>query len=283
MKFHQQPATFVEHVQLKVTDINRSIEFYQKILGFDILDKTSSTANLTANGETAILTIEQPSGVTPKQGRTAGLYHFAILLPTKADLANFVVHISRNNIPIGSSDHDVSEALYFNDPDGNGIEVYYDRDPAEWTWNGEMVHMTVDPLDFDELLKHASQNELWQGMPSDTVMGHLHLHVSEMQTAEEFYVKGLGFNVVNRFGAQALFLSTEDYHHHIAINTWNGVGAPSMPENGAGLKAFTVKYPSEDSRKEAVNRLEKIGTAVSQEGEYWVSVDPSGNRVLLVI
>lgn len=283
MSFHKKPATFVENVHLKVENLDRSLKFYQTILGFDILERTSESAKLTTDGETSILSLEQPSDVIPKQGRTSGLYHFAILLPSKTDLANFVVHLAQNQIPIGSSDHQVSLALYFNDPDGNGIEVYCDRDANEWTWQGDQVVMTVDPLDFDDLLKHATSTTAWQGMPKDTVMGHIHLHVSEIKLAEEFYVKGLGFKVVTRYGGQAIFLSTADYHHHIGVNVWNGVGAPTPPENSVGLSSYTLNYPDEGARQEAINRLKELGAQVKESSNQWVTKDPSGNRIILAV
>src|SRR5690606_7193363 len=151
MNFHTKPTTFVSHVKIKVQNLQKSIQFYKEIIGFDILEETSTTAKFTTDGKTSILSIEQPENAMPKQGRTAGLYHFAILLPTKKDLANIVVHLAESGIRLGSSDHLVSEALYLNDPDGNGIEIYIDRDPSEWTWRQDEVVMTVDPLNFERL------------------------------------------------------------------------------------------------------------------------------------
>ncbi len=137
--------------------LDTSIQFYQQIVGFDILEKTDSQAFLTADGKTSILSLEQPEGAKPKQPRTTGLYHFAILLPNRSDLANFVFHCREHNLMLGSSDHLVSEALYFNDPDGNGIEVYIDKDPNTWKWQNGQVAMAVDPLDFDNLLKEGQK------------------------------------------------------------------------------------------------------------------------------
>src|SRR5699024_3457414 len=149
-----------------------------------------------------------------------------ILLPTRKDLADFVFHTINIGLPIGSSDHLVSEALYFNDPDGNGIEVYRVRDPSEWNWvNGE-VKMAVDPRDFEDFVKEGQQNA-GDGLPDATLMGYIHLHVADMAQTKTFYEKGLGFETVCRFGDQALFISTGKYHHHIGLNTWNGVGAPT--------------------------------------------------------
>src|SRR4029079_19177870 len=138
------------------------------------------TAVLTADGKTALLTIEQPDNVVPSQGRTTGLYHFALLLPTRSDLAQIVQHFANLGVSLGSSDHLVSEALYLSDPDGNGIEIYRDRDPSEWNWGNSEVEMAVDPLNFADLLAGGKQQS-WRGLPAGTVMGHIHLHVSELK------------------------------------------------------------------------------------------------------
>src|SRR5690606_4944413 len=134
----------------------------------------------------------QPENVQPKAGRTTGLYHFAILLPSRADLSAFLKHIIRAGVQLGASDHLVSEALYFSDPDGNGIEVYRDRPSNEWSWSNDQVKMVTDPLDGQGILMES--NKEWNGLPADTVMGHIHLHVSHLDNTEDFYVNGLGFD-----------------------------------------------------------------------------------------
>ena len=283
MGFHSKPTTFVGHVKIKVENLNRSLKYYQEVIGFDVLEQTDTTAKLTSDGKTSILSLEQPVNVSPKQGRTTGLYHFAILLPERSDLANIVIHLVNKGIKFGSSDHLVSEALYLNDPDGNGIEIYIDRDPSEWSWRGQEVAMTVDPLDFENLLTTIEPGKTWQGMPEGTVMGHIHLHVSELKRTEEFYVRGLGFDVVNRYGGQALFLSSGKYHHHIGVNTWNGVGAPTPPENSVGIHSFTLILPNEEARNQIVSNLKQIGTNVIEEKKKFITHDPSGNTVKLAV
>ncbi|KIL51636.1 glyoxalase [Jeotgalibacillus alimentarius] len=283
MGFHSKPTTFIRNVEIKVEDLKRSIDFYQHKLGFSILEQTESSARLTADGRTSFLSLVQPEDVTPKQGRTTGLYHFAILLPERSDLANIVVHFAENGVRIGASDHDVSEALYLNDPDENGIEIYYDRDPAEWSWRNDEVAMTVDPLNFDELLTHATPEQPWQGMPEGTVMGHIHLHVSELQKTEEFYVKGLGMDLVNRFRGQALFLSYGNYHHHVGVNVWNGVGAPAPEAESVGLESYVLSFADEEVLSETVRNLKSINAKVKEEGEYFVTFDPSGNQIKLTV
>ncbi|WP_227939363.1 VOC family protein [Alkalihalobacillus deserti] len=282
MRFHRKPTTFVDHVKLRVENLERSLHYYQEVIGFKILEQTKTTAKLTTDGKTSVLSIEQPEHVVRKQGRTTGLYHFALLLPNRSDLANIVFHFIEKEVQIGSSDHLVSEALYLSDPDGNGIEIYVDRDPSEWSWNNGNVAMTVDPLNFEDLLSNGKQQE-WKGLPVGTVMGHIHLHVAELQKTEQFYTKGLGFEVVNRYGAQALFISTEKYHHHIGLNTWNGVGAPTPPVNSVGLESFTLMLANEETRNTIMAQLKEIGASVTEENGMFVTSDPSGNRIYLKI
>lgn len=279
--FHREPSTYVSHVHLKVQDLQRSLKFYQEVIGFKVLNQSAKTAELTADGKTVLVTIEQPDDVVPMQGRTTGLYHYALLLPTRDDLARIVYHFANLELRVGSADHLVSEALYLSDPDGNGIEIYRDRDPSEWTWNHSEVNMTTDPLDFRDLLAGVDTEQPWQGLPEGTIMGHIHLHVSELPGAEAFYTQALGFEVVNRFGPMALFLSTGNYHHHIGMNTWNGVGAPQPAENSVGLKSYTLVYPSEEARAQVIHNLQNAGADVLQDNGQWVTKDPSGNRIIL--
>lgn len=280
MNFHHEPITFVGRVNLKVQNLERAIAFYQEVIGFKVLEQTERKANLTADGKTVLLSIEEPINILPKQERTTGLYHFALLLPKRSDLAKIVQHFVEIEMRFGSSDHQVSEALYLSDPDGNGIEIYIDRDPLEWDWNNDEVKMTVDPLNFPDLLSSGKQQS-WKGLPDDTVMGHIHLHVSELIRTEEFYIKGLGFEVVNRFGAQALFISDGKYHHHIGLNTWNGLGAPIPSPNSVGLESFTLRLPSEERKSKIIAQLKNIGASVTEENGSTIATDPSGNRIHL--
>lgn len=282
MSFHRGPNTYVGQVNFKVQSLERALKFYQEVIGFKVLEQTERKAELTADGKTVLLSIEQPDNVEPKQGRTTGLYHFALLLPTRSDLAHIVQHFTNIGLRFGSSDHLVSEALYLSDPDGNGIEIYRDRDPSEWNWKHGEVGMAVDPLDFKDLLSGVEQQP-WQGLPADTVMGHVHLHVSELAKTEDYYTKGLGFEVVNRFGTQALFISTGNYHHHIGLNTWNGVGAPKPAENSVGLQSLHIIYPDDAARDRAVTNLKNMNAPVSEENGAFATSDPSGNRILLLV
>lgn len=282
MNFHHEPITFVGQVNLKVQNLERSLAFYKEVIGFKVLEQTDRSANLTADGKTVLLSIQQPNNIVPKQGRTTGLYHYALLMPKRSDLAKIVNHFVEIGLQFGSSDHLVSEALYLSDPDGNGIEIYIDRDPSEWDWKNGEVAMTVDPLNFADLLAGGKQQS-WKGLPAGTVMGHIHLHVSELKKTEEFYIMGLGFEVVNRYGAQALFISDGKYHHHIGLNTWNGVGAPTPSPNSVGLESYTLMLPNEEKRNEIIAQLKNIGAPVTEENGSFVTSDPSGNRIYLQV
>ncbi|WP_064092946.1 VOC family protein [Rossellomorea aquimaris] len=280
MNFHQKPNIFVTEVTIKVQNLERSLSFYQKVMGFNILQQTKETAILTANGQTPLVTLEQPPNATPKQARTTGLYHFALLLPSRSDLGRMLQHLLNQNIPLGSSDHLVSEAVYLSDPDGNGIEVYCDRPSSQWTWNDGQVKMAVDPIDATAIIEEA-RGQKWTGLPEGTVMGHIHLHVSELEKTEEFYTMGLGFEVVSRFGHQALFISTGGYHHHIGLNTWNGAGAPKPSDNSVGLRSFTIHFPSKKQLNESIQLLTTMGATVTEEDGRMHTEDPSGNRIFI--
>lgn len=282
MNYHRDPIIFVGQVNLKVQDLQRSLVFYQKVIGFKVLEKTERSANLTADGKTVILSIEQPKNVFPREERTTGLYHFALLLPERSDLAKIVKHFLEIGMNFGSSDHLVSEALYLSDPDGNGIEIYIDRDPSEWKWQNDAVEMAVDPLNFTDLLSEGKQQP-WNGLPADSVMGHIHLHVSDLKKTEKFYTVGLGFEVVNRYGNQAIFISDGKYHHHIGLNTWNGEGAPAPHPDSVGLKSYTIMIPNEEKLTKMIDQLKRIGENVTQENEGYVTSDPSGNRIILKV
>lgn len=282
MSFHQKPHTFVSQVALRVNNIVKSLRFYEEVLGFQVLTRSNTKAVLTANGTTPLVTLEQLSRPEPKQERKTGLYHFALLLPSRADLGEVIRHLVKTAYPLqGASDHLVSEAIYLADPDGNGIEIYRDRSNANWEWSDNEVKMATLPLDAQAVLAEA-KNEKWAGLPSHTVMGHIHLHVADLEETKVFYEK-LGFDVVSKFPNQALFMSTGRYHHHIGVNIWNGRGADAPSESSPGMKYFTIEFPDEKKRDIVVNRLKEIGAEVSKEEHAIFTKDPSQNQIKLVV
>lgn len=283
MHFHEKPITYVGEVCLKVLDLQALLEFYRDIIGFEVLEQASDSAVLGAGGK-RLLRLEGIDGLREKDGRYAGLYHFAILLPTREELGRILVHLHNKGIGMGSSDHLVSEALYLSDPEGNGIEIYRDRAPEEWHWDSSQVVMAVDPIDAAGLVQAAGRmGSPWQGMPAETVMGHIHLHVADLEKARDFYVNGLELEVVASMGEQALFLADHKYHHHIGLNVWNGKGIPALPKEKAGLGYYTVVLADEEKRRRIANRLREQGAVVEEHGSFVETADPSGNIIRLMI
>lgn len=283
-KFFEKPTIYVGNVSINVSNLEHSLIFYKEILGFKVLEQEGNRAVLTADGKKALLTLEQPENVTPKEARTTGLYHYAILLPNRADLSAFLRHFVQNGLAeklrLGASDHGVSEAIYFSDLDGNGIEIAHDRASSEWKWTDGNVAMVTEALDADGLL--AETDKPWNGMPEDTVIGHVHLHVSELEKTEEFYIKGLGLDLVTNYPG-ALFTSYNGYHHHIALNIWNGQGAQAPSKNSVGLNWYTLHFPNEEVRMRTIDNLKKINATVQKEADYYVTEDPSKNKIRLLV
>ncbi|KZM57425.1 VOC family protein [Aeribacillus composti] len=279
LEFHRSPNKYIGGVSIKVEDLKRSIAFYHNLLGFKILEQKENKVVFSADGKKPLLIVEQPDNVIRKQVRTTGLYHFAILLPERKDLANALYHLIQMNYPLqGASDHLVSEAVYLADPDGNGIEIYADRKSANWEWNQNQVVMDTIPLDINDLFSERDP-EGWQGMPEATIIGHVHLHVAYLDEAEQFYCKGLGFQMTSKYGSHALFISSGKYHHHIALNTWNGIGAPKPPENSVGLKWFTIILPNKEEKDQVIKRLKEINARITEKDGKIYTIDPSGNQI----
>lgn len=287
--FHKKPNLYTSHIQLKVSDLERSVQYYTAIIGFQVLNQTENTAYLTIDGISSLISLVEVKDAISPQGFT-GLYHFALLLPTRKDLGNIIQHFIQHNVRLGAADHDVSEALYLTDPDGNGIEIYIDRPEQEWTWTREgLVHMTTEQLNFQAVLADADGQ--WYGLPKDTVMGHIHLSVSNLEKTEEFYTQVLDYNVVCRYGGQALFISTGHYHHHIGLNTWQSNGRPALPDDAAGLKSYTVVLKDETYADSVKNKLHSAGYLVEQQTDgplfsgksLFSTVDPNGIRILFTI
>lgn len=274
------PQTKLGPVHLQVADLPNLVNYYTT-LGLRLRRRNSQQAVLGA-GELDLLVLnERPDGRRVRG--TSGLYHFAILLPSRSDLGQALRHFSHAAIRVGgASDHAVSEALYLTDPEGNGIEVYRDRPRDEWRYpNGQLVINTT-PFDVEGVLAagDASSAE-WNGFPAGTVIGHIHLHVGNIDRAEGFYRDALGFDLITRYGPSATFLSAGGYHHHIGANTWAGVGAPPAPENAWGLSYFTIEVPGTQALAEVRAQLESANIPVAERDEGYFVRDPSGNGVLL--
>jgi catechol 2,3-dioxygenase len=278
------PDATIGHVHLIVSNLERSTQFYREIIGFQVLATEENIVTLTADGVTSLLVLEERKDAVRKPRSTTGLYHFAILVPDRASLARSLLHLLQKGYPLqGASDHQFSEAVYLADPDGNGIEIYADRPKEEWekTESGEYKGVT-EPLDVNGLLAEVGDIP-WAGLPGGTRIGHIHLHVADIQEADKFYCNGLGFEATIRMGNHALFVSAGGYHHHIGLNTWAGVGAPQPPENAVGLRLFSVILPNEDELKKIVEQLKNIGVTAEFAEKTALVKDPSGNQIQLEV
>jgi catechol 2,3-dioxygenase len=281
-KGYRLPAqTTLGPVRLQVADLERSLAYYEQVLGLSVAKRTSDTAELTPQGEdTVLIELRQRPGArsVPRRGRL-GLYHYAILLPDRAALGRFLVHLRDLGAYAGMSDHFVSEALYLTDPDGLGIEVYADRPRSAWRHEDRQLTMPTTPLDLESLVA-AAGGERWTGMPPGTRIGHVHLYVEDIDEAEDFYHDALGFDKVVWSYPGALFLSAGGYHHHLGTNTW-AAGAPPATDEDARLLDWTVLVPSLSDARAAAASLEAAGYRVESTPESWLATDPWGTRLRL--
>ena len=275
------PDTRPGPVALTVPDLRRSLDFYTHRLGLRVHKHQDSVASLGAGDEDLLVLHEMP-GARQTRG-TTGLYHFALLLPSRAHLGRALAHLVESSTALqGASDHLVSEALYLADPDGNGIELYRDRPREEWTFDADGLRMATDPLDVEGLFAEGARaEEPWSGMPSGTVMGHVHLRVSDLPATEHFYRDLLGLDLMTRFGASASFLSAGGYHHHLGTNTWGGVGVPPLPADAAGLREWTLLVPNEEEIARADERLHAGGVKTERLKHGLWARDPGGNAVVV--
>ncbi len=278
------PDTTVGLLALTVSNLDRSVAFYTEGIGFTILQRDDATATLGAAG-TPLLILTERAGAKPwprEQASHTGLYHFAILLPTRTDLGRWLRHWLERGFPLpGQGDHLVSEALYLSDPDENGIEVYRDRPRDEWQWANGQVRMGTRPVDIRGLLADAERaNEPWTGLPAGTRLGHIHLQVGDIAQAATFYHDILGFDIVSGMPS-ALFVSAGGYHHHIGLNTWHSKGATSAPADMVGLRFFTVNFPTTEARQEVLDRIAAAGLPTTQTGDAIAVQDPWHNTLLL--
>lgn len=275
------PDTTIGSVSLTVSNLDRSLSFYQERLGFQLHRRKEDTAYLGAGRSDVLVLTENPGATQP--GRTTGLYHFAVLVPSRFKLAQSLQRLIETRTPVqGFADHLVSEAIYMPDPDGNGIEIYRDRRREDWPIENGQLRMATDPLDIDGLLEELhGQDSEWEGLHPDTVLGHMHLHVADLGAAERFYRDVLGFDLIMRYGPSASFLSAGGYHHHIGINTWAGVGVPAPPDGAVGLRWFTIVLPNQEALESTSNRIQRAGNQVEERQNEIFLRDPSENSLVL--
>jgi len=267
---------------LAVRDLELVAGYYRGLLGLVEIERTADTVRLGAGG-VPFLMLEHRPGFKPDDPRATGLYHNAFLMPTRFDLARWIVHIIKLRFPVsGASDHEVSEAIYLDDPEGNGVEVYCDRPASSWRWQDNMVAMVTEALDVDAIMQELDEaTPPYETAPEGLRVGHIHLHVGDVEKAEEFYSSILGLDVVRRRGG-ATFMSSGGYHHHVGANTWRSPGAGMRDPERAGLSWFAFEAADEATYDGFVARLKAAGIATS-EGENGLEfADPWGTRVRVV-
>lgn len=264
----------IETVFLTIKNLKRSIDFYTRVLGLDLIEETADIAKLGTKDGKVLVQLDQNTDAVPSEELSTGLYHYAILVPERKDLAAFLKHILQEEYPlVGASDHDFSEAIYLQDPDDIGIEVYVDRPKENWKYQTDgQIYAPTKPLDVQNLFQDYKAT--WAGFPNRTVIGHLHFHVSDISEARSFYVDLLGLHPTIAMGSQVLFVAADGYHHHIGLNTWNGVGVPPLEEGTIGLHKASLKISKTDYQ-----RLEQQGL-LDQESEI---SDPFHIRYHIVI
>ena len=267
-------------IRLRAGDVDRLRAFYETTIGLEALATDDGITALGVDG-TALVELVADPGAPPRPPRSTGLFHLALLVPTRVDLARTLRRVLGAGWSLsGASDHLVSEALYLSDPEGNGIELYRDRPRDEWPRAEGTVEMATLPLDLESLLGEPGGDTADASMPAGTILGHVHLQVADLGDAEAFWVEALGFDVTVRGYPGALFTSAGGYHHHVGLNTWAGVGAPSPPPGARGLVRFEVVLPDETAVAEAAERLARMAAVDRVDGGV-AAADPSGNTVLV--
>ena len=281
--FRLPSATHVGAVELQVSDLERSLDYYQRLLGFRVLHRSDDRVALGASDDASPLVyLRERRGAqkVPRQGRL-GLYHFAILLPDRPSLGRFLAHLAELGARAGAADHLVSEAVYLHDPDGLGIEVYADRPRDTWQSDEGELRMATLPLDVAALVD-AAGGIGWSGLPTGTSMGHVHLHVGDLPRASEFYHDALGLDTMVWSYTGALFLAAGGYHHHLGVNTWAGPGAEPARADEARLLAWQLVLPDAASVADVRRSLESNGFSGREIDGGWSAPDPWGTQLHVV-
>lgn len=289
--FSIDPATKMGHVSLTVANLENQILFYTKALGFQLHWREGNKAGLGAGGADLLRLTEEPN--LKRYRGTTGLYHFAILFPNRKELARVMARLFSLRYENYPTDHIMTKTTYLDDPEGNGIELYAES-PEDGTWslaNGEYITTRADgtlsngrePLNVNALFALLSQDDdLEQGIPSETRVGHVHLHVRNIEEAVDFYHGIIGFDVMGVAKAFRMgFVSAGGYHHHLGLNTWQGEGAPPPPVDAAGLRYFTVELPNQEALDQVIARIDAAGIPSNQTEDGLLVQDPSQNNVLI--
>ena len=278
------PAVEVGTVTFKVANLERSLKFYTQVIGLEVFKQDAHMAVLGA-GDRPILLLEEVPGATRLARNVTGLYHAAILFPTRHALAIKIYQLAQMNYPFGYGDHLVSEAFYLDDPDANGLELYQDRPRSTWKWHNGSVQMASDPVDMESLFAEIKPNDPAlnsPAAPAGTKLGHMHLRVGNIGKARAFYHDVLGFDMVAQMPT-ALFMSAGGYHHHLGMNVWESNGGRPTPENSAGLREFSISLPDQAELDRLTKQIEAAGITVERSGDSALVLDPFQTRIKLVL
>ncbi len=292
-EFSIDPKTHIGHVSLTVSDLDRQVEFYEKVIGLQVRERGDRTASLGAGGQDLVRLTQVP-GAGRRRG-TTGLYHFAILLPNRRELARVIGRLFALRYRNYPTDHIMTKTTYLDDLEGNGIELYAES-PEDGTWslaNGEYITRRADgslsdgrePLDVEALFANLKPDDrLDVPMPPETKIGHVHLHVRDIAEAVNFYHGVIGFDVMGVAKAfRMAFVSAGGYHHHVGLNTWQGEGAPPPAPNSLGLRYFSVVLPDQQALAQVLQRVREAGLPTEQTDAGILLRDPSHNGVVLAV
>ena len=269
----------VGEVVLAVADLSLMIAFYQNVIGLKLRHQTTTGAVIGTSRSNLVVLEAQPGGrIHPE---ATGLYHLALLVPGRPDLGQWLQHLAESDYPMeGAGDHLVSEALYLRDPEGNGIEIYYDRPRSSWQYVGSTIKMATLAVDFRALLQQATPAP-FSGLSDQTRMGHVHLQVNDLDASIRFYRDVIGFDVTSYYPG-AGFVSAGGYHHHLGLNVWHSRGASPAPKGSLGLRKYTLMLESQEAMDRMLERIPHEHMAVDESGHPLVR-DPSGISFNLAI
>ena len=275
-------ATRLGVVHLTARNLPRLIAFYRDRIGLRVHRETPDFAALGAGGEDLLHLTGNPDA--PRVDRAAGLYHFCLKVEDRRDFARWLAHLVATHTPLaGLVDHRFAEAIYLDDPEGNGVELNWDRPRTEWPDPSVVIRLGNAALDVEGLEDLLTDAAPWEGVPTDTIVGHIHLHVGDLGAAERFYTEVIGFGRVMEMPRQAVFTSAGGYHHHVATNVWKGRGIPAAPDGAAGLTSYTITVPTTADRDGVVARARAANVTVTETPAGPTLRDPSGNAIVLAV
>ncbi len=277
-KYHNENTMFVREVRIVVSNLDRSIDFYTNMLGLSVIKKEGNEAYLGVDGKNVLLVLKEVKNAKPAKNNI-GLYHFAFLLDSRSALAQILNHLIEKEYSLtGLSDHGISEAIYLQDPDNNGIEIAVDKYDEEGNVY-KLNHFGPKRIDLHDLFKHLPK-EKFNKLPKNTIIGHLHLHVNNIEEAKRFFVEGLGFEIQFDYRGLAVFVSTRGYHHHIGFNIWNGKDAKRRDDLQAGLESYVISVPKEELAKIKL-RLNNLGYEVNEVDNKLELFDVNQDKLIL--